>query len=40
MRFIGENDIFPANNVDKKDIVVNIIGAIAGTLTAFLLSYA
>ena len=39
MRFIGEDDT-SANSIDKKDIAVNIIGAIAGTLTTFLLSYA
>ena len=33
MRFIGENDIFPANSIDKKDLVVNILGGVIGVIT-------
>ena len=32
MRFIGEDDT-PADNIDKKDIVVNIFGGVIGVIT-------
>ena len=32
MRFIGETDVTPSE-IDKRDLVVNTIGAVAGTIT-------
>ena len=39
MRFIGENDTFPANSIDKKDIVVNIFGGVIGVITILFIQY-
>jgi len=39
MRFLGENDTFPANSIDKKDIVVNIFGGVIGVITILFIQY-